>query len=442
MRLTFIIMIVLSIMSCGEDNTMNPDDGDPGGDGSGMDTTENPIINDVVDSWTTVIKFRTCSSLQLDLEFDITGDTLGFEYMGLIIEDQDSEFRDSIVRPYEPIPEPFGPVYSVYVYDLDPAHHYHITPFIIVNGGTFYHDMIVHSIQNFTEIDMQFLGYTNDLNLINDYITEATALKIDSKGYLIGGRDGSIAENTNATHYDTFYEIDFDDMSVRVLAPLPRPAASMISFIWNGQIYAGAGILGQEELFTDIYRYNRDQDVWIYVTDYPHPNGLAGGTAIVLGDYVYMGLGVESFALATGSRLWYRYDPDENTWEKLKDHPLGSSGGAHFSIGQHIYATHGAGSWSFSYDTQSDTWHSLFGGGLLQDAVAFARDGIGYAYSGGWNQSGTSVHTYDPIVEEWQEKCIALPEYRTYEGVVFDDGVSDPIVGFGTNNTIYRLNVQ
>ena len=253
----------------------------------------------------------------------------------------------------------------------------------------------------------------------------------------MGGLIGNDPDPDNQTVSDIFLEIDLNDKSIIELDTLPKAASSMVTFVSDGEIYAGGG---RESLnaHEEFYKYNFTTG-WELVTNYPSFWGLSGGYALDYNEYIYIGLGVGQDFNQGPLRDFYRYDPTNNSWLELSDMPLGASGGISFVIDGKIYVSHGNGSWFFEYDITNDKWTELSGGGLLQDAVSFVRDGKGYAYSGGYDQTGTSIEVYDPVLDEWTETCIQDSGSRTNEGVIFDDGISDPVVGFGDNRTLFRL---
>lgn len=436
----YFTLSIFSILACSKDDPTPMDDMDPmdNPDTTGMEDTI-VMLEDVLSNFDIDINFRTCSSIDVAFTFDIIGDSTAIGEFGFIISNEMTNLLDTIERDYQSIPPDFLDLLTTLsTFQLDPSEEYEVLPFIEVGDSIYYGNSLTEMIGNFTEIGMSKLLDLNDYSLGFHYISEATAVRIGNYGYLMGGLVGNDSDPANQTVSDVFLEIGFDSKTIEELDPLPFAASSMVSFIYNGEIYVGGGRDGSNAN-TEFYKYTFSG--WEFVTNYPNFGGLSGGYALNHNAYVYIGLGVNPGFNQEPLRDFYRYDPTNNSWLELKKMPLGASGGISFVIDDKIYVSHGSGSWFFEYDINTDTWKGLSGGGLLQDALSFSRDGKGYTYSGGYDQTGTSVEIYDPTIDEWNETCIESLDFRTYEGVIFDDGISDPVVGFGDNRTLFRLDL-
>ncbi len=430
-KLLFLAICISTILACSKDDEMQD--------------INDPAINleDVIDDWNIELSYKNCSSISVKFNFDIVGDSMALQNFGYVVSNIDVSYSDT-VRQEHVIDSPFFYDYFLNVNSrsqLDPALTYDIIPFVEVSGSIFYGESQSYKIGNFTEIEMESLLDLRDYNLGYNYISEASAVRLGNKGYLIGGLVGNDPDPETQTVSNIVLEIDFENKTITEIEPIPRAAKSMISFIYNGEIYAGGG--SSEILsgpITTIYKYKPSVG-WETVSDYPGSGGMAGGYAHTHGDYVYMGLGVDMSGILTGSRNLYRLDPRDNTWTSMRDLNHEASGGSSFLIENNIYVSHGYGSAFSKYDIETDQWSHVSNSNQLQDAVSFVRGGKGYAYSGGFSKTGNSVYVYDPKLDEWTETCIENSDFRTYEGVIFDDGISDPIVGFGTNSKMFTLRI-
>lgn len=442
--LFYFSLIAFTLFSCGKDNPtpMEPDPMD-GMDNPDTTGTSDPVImlEDVLSDWNIEIDFRTCSSIDVSFSFEIIGDSTLIGDFGYIIENENLDYKDTLRSNYQEIQGVFLDLLLDIRSrsEIDPTLPYEITPFVEISDSIFYGVPEIHTIENFTTINIESLLDLKDYNLGYSYISEATAVRIGQKGYVIGGLIGNSPDPINQSISDVFLEIDFDNNSIIALESFPYRASSMVSFVYDGEIYAGGGRNDNQE-YTEFYKYKFDLG-WELVADFPDFFGLAGGYALVHNEYVYIGMGLRLGPIPETSRSFYRFDPRDSTWTALALSPLGASGGISFVIDDKIYISHGSGSWFDAYDISTDTWSSRSGGGLLQDAVSFVRGQKGYAYSGGYVQTGTSINIYDSILEEWTETCIENSDYRTYEGVVFDNGIDNPVVGLGNNSRLFTLNL-
>lgn len=443
-RIVFLFMCICTFIACSKDD-LTPMDGSDPKDGTNlmdsMDMESVVKLEDVLSNWQVEIDYRTCSSIDVSFQFDIIGDSTAIGDFGIIITNEQSDYRDTLLNNYQLIQGDFFELLSEMRSrsELDPALIYDITPFVEISDSLFYGVSESHQIGNFSEINIEEVLNLSDYNLGYNYISEATSVRIGNKGYLIGGLIGNDPNPESQIVSNVFLQIDFDDNSITELDPLPIATKSMVSFVYDGVIYAGGGSVNIDSgPANSIYRYNQNSG-WEIVGQYPDSGGMAGGYALVHGDYVYMGLGVDYSTTSQASNRFHRFDPRDNTWEQMNNTLIQAAGGVSFQIDNKLYISHGNGSSFAEYDVDNNQWSVLNGDGFLQDAVSFVRSGRGYAYSGGADKTGTSVYVYDPITDEWTETCIENSDFRTYEGVVFDDGMSNPVIGFGDNSSLFEL---
>ena len=373
----YFALSIFSILACSKDDPTPMDEMDPmdNPDTTGMEDSIVMLV-DVLSHWDIDISFRTCSSIDVSFSFDIIGDTTAIGEFGFIISNEMTNLVDTIERDYQSIPPDFLDLLTTLsTFQLDPSEEYEILPFIEVGDSIYFGMSHTHVIGNFTEIGMSKLLDLNDYSLGFRYISEAAAVRLGNYGYIMGGLVGNDSDPANQTVSDAFLEIGFDNKTIETLDPLPIAASSMVSFIYNGEIYVGGGRDGTNAN-TEFHKYTNPG--WEFVTNYPSFGGLSGGYALNHNTYIYIGLGVNPDFSQEPLRDFFRYDPTNNSWLELEKMPLGASGGISFVIDDKIYVSHGNGSWFFEYDIAYDKWTGLSGGGLLQDAVSFVRDGKGY----------------------------------------------------------------
>lgn len=131
-------------------------------------------------------------------------------------------------------------------------------------------------------------------------------------------------------------------------------------------------------------------------------NGIDFGTAFVIGDYGYAGLG------GPGSRTFYKYSVMANIWTEIAAFPgKGRDHATSFVLDGRAYAGGGGSdpqrSDFYRYDPASDGWEAIadfpFG---ISGAVGLARKGKGYVLARDPDEDVSRLWAYDPASDKWQ----------------------------------------
>lgn len=173
----YFTLSIFTIVACSKDDPTPLDGMDPM---DNPDTTrmDDPVvdINEILNNWDIAISFRSCSSIDVDFNFDIIGDSTIIGEFGFIISNETDNLLDTIERDYQSIPPDFLDLLTTLsTFQLDPNEEYEVLPFIEVGDSIYYGMSHTHMIGNFTEIGMESLLDLNDYNLGYTYVSESTA---------------------------------------------------------------------------------------------------------------------------------------------------------------------------------------------------------------------------------------------------------------------------
>lgn len=141
----------------------------------------------------------------------------------------------------------------------------------------------------------------------------------DTGIYLAGGTDGS-------ANLKTVYHLASLSDSWRTLAPLPVGMASGSGAILNGKLYAACGWM-EQGISSQMWALNVNQPDanWLPCQTLPGPKRAFPALA-ACGDYLYLFGGMSPDPNNKDDSLGvmndaYRYDPQQDSWLKLKDLP-------------------------------------------------------------------------------------------------------------------------
>ena len=169
------------------------------------------------------------------------------------------------------------------------------------------------------------------------------------------------------------------------LAPMPEPRAGMAAVAYDGDIYAIAGE-GPEGVQGTVFRYNPEDDTWETLRNKPTPVMDVKGALI--GEKIYVPGGLSEDGMPTD--ILEIYDPRTDSWEVGAPLPKAISAYALVDFEGQLY---------------------LFGGW-------------------DWEQALADVVVYDPVDDAWREGTpMAMPKYDG--GAV---SLADKIVVLGGRN--------
>ena len=240
------------------------------------------------------------------------------------------------------------------------------------------------------------------------------------------------------TREPTLDEIALADIEERwqELAPMPEPRARLAAVAYDGDVYAIAGE-GPEGVSATVFRYDPEEDSWETLRDKPTPVTDVKGTLI--GEKIYVPGG--ETADGSPTELLEIYDPRTDTWEEGAPLPKAVSAYALADFEGQLYLF---GGWDGTqaladvvvYDPVDDAWHegtamatAKYDGGAVSQADKIV-------VLGGQNELGTlkEAQAYYPSRDgngesPWEE----FPE------------LPEPMVGFGAasvSETVYVVGGQ
>jgi len=163
-------------------------------------------------------------------------------------------------------------------------------------------------------------------------------------------------------------------------------ADACVSFVWNNEIYVGAGFNGLG-FSNEFWKYNTVDDKWIRLNDFV---GNARAGAISCGDstHIYFGTGYQT----TNENDWWEYFPQNDSWKKKNSMPdngrenavtLTIKGRYFVSTGRHFGGNYTGGKVNsdiVEYDATRDSWYER--GNIpssgRENAISFTINGKGY----------------------------------------------------------------
>jgi PKD repeat protein len=220
-----------------------------------------------------------------------------------------------------------------------------------------------------------------------------------------------------------------------------------ISFVIGDKAYAGLGSIDAElRVFSaGFFRYDPVNDSWERLGDFPG-GGRYSSSAFSLNGKGYVCLGRDTNLMWLND-VW-EFDPVTEGWVKKSDFPGGSRyNSATFVIGNNAYVVGGSINEGnnylndlWCYDPATDTWTQKRNLPTAHKAgpVAFSLNDKGYVVGGGYStyEPTKDFYEYNPVTNDWSQ-LPDLPELRTGAvGFVIGDKA---YVGTGTDlNSTYK----
>ena len=220
-----------------------------------------------------------------------------------------------------------------------------------------------------------------------------------------------------------------------------------ISFVIGDKAYAGLGSIDAEQRIysAEFFRYDPANDSWERLADFPG-GGRYSASAFSLNGKGYICLGSDT------NHMWrndvWEFDPVTEDWVKKSDFPGGSRyNSGTFVIGNNAYVVGGSINEGnnylndvWCYNPATDTWTQKRNLPTVHKAgpVAFSLNGKGYVVGGGYStyEPTQDFYEYDPVSDTWSQ-LPDLPGLRTAAvGFVIGDKA---YVGTGTDlNSTYK----
>jgi hypothetical protein len=207
---------------------------------------------------------------------------------------------------------------------------------------------------------------------------------------------------------------------------LNGPARSeAVSFVINNFAYVGTGWDGLNTRYSDFWKYDQSNNIWIQVASMP---GTARSSAFGMSSNGkgYVGTGYDGFNYLND---FYQYDPSSDSWAQ-KANFAGSPRyeSVAFGLGNFGYAGTGFDGSNalkdfYKYDPSQDVWTAIgFSGNKRYGAVTFLYNNSAYLVTG--VNSGTmqsDFWKFDPDSTKWTE----LRHINNYSSDSYDDGYTN-----------------
>lgn len=224
------------------------------------------------------------------------------------------------------------------------------------------------------------------------------SFRIGSKGYLVGGWDGSKALNQT---------LEFDPVSNhwKALSPIPNNGVyQATSVVCMGKAFLIGGSSNEGLLGNHVWEYQPQKDKWVQKKDFPG-NSRYAAASFCSKNSIYFGTG---FVLKEQQKIllndWWVFHPEKNSWQQLKNLPLeGIASAIALNINEQGYLGIGAeptnsSTW-MAYDDFNDQWipKKSFPGKINKYQSALIIQKKGYVQLGNSNQ----IWEYDPLTNNW-----------------------------------------
>jgi N-acetylneuraminic acid mutarotase len=177
-----------------------------------------------------------------------------------------------------------------------------------------------------------------------------------------------------------------------------------VAFVVNDVAFVGTGIDTSETVLKDFWKYDQITDSWSQVADLPGEKR-RNAIAFAIGNFGYVGSGINSDSSTEpgAAKLsdFYKYDPQNNSWQTIAPFPGGGGAGVYFATG-------------------------------------FAIDSKGYLCGGkfGPNSYSNQLWEYKPSIDQWAQ-LTSFPGGVRYQLSSFVIGTKG-YVGLGTDQDLYR----
>jgi len=209
---------------------------------------------------------------------------------------------------------------------------------------------------------------------------------------------------------------------------------STVSFSLDGKGYLGTGYnddLDEEEL-NDFWEYDPDTDTWTQKADFPGSKRYAA-VGFALEGNGYIGTGYDGNYL----KDFWRYDPTSDSWtQAVSLYGSKRESATAFVINGQAYIATGRNNGVYLYDfwrfdpsdeswtdltlyDEDDTYETYLSAISRYNGVSFSVDGLGYLATGISDSYTSSVYSYDPDANEWEDDITAFEGSSRSNAVAF-----------------------
>jgi serine/threonine protein kinase/N-acetylneuraminic acid mutarotase len=228
-------------------------------------------------------------------------------------------------------------------------------------------------------------------------VTSATAVALDGKIYVVGGRTGKVVA------YTQIYSPETNRWSQG--APIPFAVDGSAGAAFGNYVYIFGGGYDGGKYSDSVYQYNPATNVWTQKARMPIPRSAAGVAVIDGRIYIVGGDAPTAFWIPNLES----YDPMSDTWTELPPMEIGDANVSAAAFGHTLVisagysAVGGMDGKTSIYDASTNAWSHGAPSQGIDSACSGVVQGRFYLFGGGLF-GGAAVSTtqiYDPTTNKW-----------------------------------------
>ncbi len=246
----------------------------------------------------------------------------------------------------------------------------------------------------------------------------AVAFTIQGKGYV-----GTGSDSTSVHMRKEFFEYDPELNSWKAIADFAGEGRSgAMAFTLNNFGYVGTGISSSPSatLFNDFWKYNPQENTWQQIANYPG-SPRYHCMQFVLNNIPFVGCGT-TLQFFNAFKDFCYYNDTSNTWVNVIDFPFALNFGIAFSNNVHAVVGRGTSGQTtnpkmFEYNQAKNQWDFFRESHGTYGAASFVLNGIIYVVGGQTYDLGVNTETwaYDISKKEWQKRADFPGSPRRYD---------------------------
>lgn len=200
---------------------------------------------------------------------------------------------------------------------------------------------------------------------------------------------------------------DTQNITFTPCTPMPEQRAAAAVATYNNMAYIyGGRAQTRSEIKGDFWQYDPQRDSWTKLKQ-PPLKARTGAVAIATDSLIYIGLGFNGHAYNEASYLrdWWQYNPSTEEWKQLQDYPTRETAAPSVFLHEdNIYVAFGSYDIStnklFRYSITKNTWSEVHAGlcAKLVETVATSINGRSFA--------GTNRYWYElnHTTSQWERR--------------------------------------
>lgn len=261
-------------------------------------------------------------------------------------------------------------------------------------------------------------------------VTRSSAISFSIDGYAYVGL------GTNGDDYLTdFWRYDPSKNFWQEMASFPGVGrTATVSFSLGGKGYLGTGY--NDELDTreldDFWEYDPIADAWTQKADFPGSKRYSA-VGFALSGNGYIGTGYDGNYL----KDFWKYDPSTNSWtQAVSLYGSKRESATAFVIADRAYIATGRNNGSYLYDfwafdpttegwtelakyDEDDDYDIYISAISRYNCVSFVVDGLGYLANGISDSYSSSIYSYDPVNNVWEDNITSFEGSSRSSAVAF-----------------------